>query len=259
MSEQHELLRKENIFDPSRLARPPQIGDYLKDPSLLTKYRDGLKETVGIALDYDAIIVAGGSGAIPGFMDDRGLHSLILAFNDLHKPIMGQCNGGLAIAQTVDPSTGKSILFGRAVTTHCLLDEYQNGWGWTAAFTESIDRFCSHGHFDLRAYLAAETWNSLGTTGNPLIDSEALFRNAVGSSGAFFSPAVTPYCAVVDDHIITCPTPDGYPGVLALMAMLDGRPPLRGRLFIDADEQGRRQPLPTRVAAHAEAQTAVYI
>jgi protease I len=241
-SNQHALLRKENIFDLSRLARPPQIGDYLKDASLLAKYRDGLTETVGIADDYDAIIVAGGSGAIPGFMGDRGLQTLILAFNNLRKPIMGQCNGGLAIAQTIDPNTGKSILFGRAVTTHCLLDEYQNGWGWTSAFTESTDSFWSNGRFDLRAYSAEERWNQPGTTGNPLIDSEALFTNAVGPSGEFFSPAGTPYCVVVDDHIITCrTTPDGYPGVLALIAVLDGRPQLQGRFFINADERGRHQ------------------
>jgi cobyrinic acid a,c-diamide synthase len=60
---------------------------------------------------------------------DRGLHSLILAFHELGKPIMGECNGGLAVAQTLNPEIGKSILAGRAVTTHSWLDEYQSGWG----------------------------------------------------------------------------------------------------------------------------------
>jgi len=242
VSRRNGLLRRENVSDLSRLAKPPQIGDYLKDSSLLVKYRRALEQTLRIADDYDAIIIAGGSGAIPGFMDDRGLHNLILAFNALGKPIMAQCNGGLAVAQTINPSTGKSILYGRAVTTHCLLDEYQSGWGWTETFSESTDKFWTSGRFDLKAYSAAEKWSSPGTTGNPLIDSEALFGNAAGPSGEFFSPAGTPYCVVVDDHIITCrTTPDGYPGVLALIAILNGRPRLQGRFFIDADARGRRQ------------------
>jgi hypothetical protein len=92
----------------------------------------------------------------------------------------------------------------------------------------------------------AEQWVSPGVGGNPLIDSELLFRNAAGAEGIFFSPPGTPYCVVVDGNLITCrTTPDGYPGVLALMAVMDGCPPLRGRLFIDSDERGRREPSPT--------------
>jgi len=156
---------------------------------------------------------------------------------------MGQCNGGLSIAQTVDPCTGKSILAGRAVTTHSWLDEYQSNWGWTQAFLRDTDSFWTNGKFDLKAYLDAEIWDAPGISGNPLIDSEGLFRNASGPDGVFFSPPGSPYSVVVDENLITCrTTPDGYPGVLALMAVLDGRPSLRGRFFIDADERGRRQP-----------------
>ena len=210
---------------------------------MLWKYKKDLRETVDMADQYDAIIIAGGSGAIPGFMDDRGLQSLILAFDDLRKPIMGQCNGGLTIAQTMNPNTGKSIVAGRALTTHSWLDEYQSGWGWTLAFSEDTDSFWTNGKFDLKAYLDAEKWDAPGTGGNPLIDSEGLFKNAAGPAGIFFSPPGSPYSVVVDDNLITCrTTPDGYPGVLALMAIMDGRPSLRGRLFIDADERGRRQP-----------------
>jgi len=242
-SPEHVLLKRENLVDLSQLAKPPQVGDYLKNRSLLEQYRKALRNTVEISDQYDAIVVAGGSGAIPGFMDDRGLQSLILAFHNLGKPIMAECNGGLAVAQTVDPRTGKSILAGRAVTTHSWLDEYQSGWGWTAAFPQSTDAFWSNGQFDLKSYQTAEKWVSPGIGGNPLIDSEGLFKNAAGSDGLFFSPAGSPYSVVVDENLITCrTTPDGYPGVLALMATMDGRPSLRGRLFIDADERGRRQP-----------------
>jgi protease I len=240
---EHELLQPTNIFDLRQLARPPQVGDYFKDRTLLSKYRSALHDTLAVADLYDAIIVAGGSGAIPGAMFDRGLQALIFAFFELGKPVMGECNGGLALAQTVDPGTGKSILYGRAVTTHSWLDEYQSGWGWVASFAANTDTFWKDGRFDLAAYAAAETWIAPGIGGNPLIDSEAFFRNAAGRAGFFFSPPGTPYSVVVDGNLITCrTTPDGYPGVLALMAVMDGAPPLRGRFFIDRDEQGRTAP-----------------
>jgi putative intracellular protease/amidase len=252
ISEEHALFKPGNVFDLSQLAKPPQVGDYLKDRALLDKYKTALQSLVEIATEYDAIIIAGGSGAIPGFMDDRGLQSLILAFHDLRKPIMGQCNGGLAIAQTIDPETGKSILYGRAVTTHSWLDEYQSGWGWTTVFSQDIDAFWNNGQFDSKAYFEAEKWDAPGTAGNPLIDSEGLFRNAAGPTGVFFSPAGSAYSVVIDDNLITCrTTPDGYPGVLALLAVLDGRPSLRGRFFIDADERGRRGPSRPNPRPHA--------
>jgi len=156
---------------------------------------------------------------------------------------MGECNGGLSILQTRDPSTGRSILAGHAVTTHSTLDEYQAGWGWTQPFTKEPGSFLNNGQFDIAAYNAAEAWNQPGTTGNPLIDSEGYFRDAAGPSGVFFSPPGSPYAVVADEHFITCrTTPDGYPGALALIAMLDGEPPLRGPLFISSDDRGRTKP-----------------
>lgn len=243
-SPENEIFRKDNIVDLSKLAKPPQVGDYLNNPALMSEYRVGLKNSMAMAKEFDALCIAGGSGAIPGLMFDRGLHALILAFHKLQKPIMGECNGGLAILQTLDPDTGLPILAGRAVTTHSMLDEYQGGWGWTQPFDKDPASFWKDGHFDLPAYSAAETWYQPGMTGNPLVDSENSFRNAAGADGVFFSPAGSPYSVVVDDHIITCrTTPDGYPGALCLMAVLDGLPPLRGRLFIHADQLGGKHPI----------------
>ncbi|EKD33640.1 MAG: ThiJ/PfpI protein, partial [uncultured bacterium] len=242
-SEEHALLEPGAIVNLSQLPKPPQVGDYIKDPSLLSVYQTELTKGLQLANAYDAIVIAGGSGAIPGLMADRGLHSLILAFHELGKPIMGECNGGLAIAQTLDPITGKSILAGRAVTTHSWLDEYQGGWGWVREFPNDPDSFWKNGQFDFAGYSAAETWYSPGIGGNPLIDSEAMFSNASGMGGVFFSPPGTPYSVVIDGNLITCrTTPDGYPGVIALLAIMDGKPPLTGRFFIDKDQMGQPNP-----------------
>jgi protease I len=242
-SPEHALFAKEAVLDLRSLARPPQVGDYLDDPSLLDDYSSALERTMHLAHDYDAICIAGGSGAIPGLMFDRGLHALLLAFHKLGKPIMGECNGGLAILQTIDPDTGRSILHGRAVTTHSSLDEYQAEWGWTSPFAPPVESFWKGGFFDIQTYAKDETWNSPGTGGNPLVDSEGYFRAVAGSGGTFFSPPGSPYSVVVDGHFVTCrTTPDGYPGALALLALLEGAPPPTGKLFIDSDARGRSTP-----------------
>lgn len=242
---EHEIFA--DIIALSTLARPPQVGEYLKNPSSFDGYRSALMSTLHLATKYDAICIAGGSGAIPGLMFDRGLHSLILAFHRLGKPVMGQCNGGLAIVQTIDPSTGRSIVHGRAATTHSSPDEFQSGWGWTLPFDDDPSAFVSGGKLDLAGYSGSERWHQPGVSGNPLIDSEGYFRAALGPEGTFFSPPGTPYAVVADGGLITCrTTPDGYPGALALIATLDGEPPLTSPLFIDADGLGRAQPYSDR-------------
>ncbi len=242
-SDEHKIFRKENIYNLSKLAKPPQVGDFLQDASLLDCYEKDLKESLSEVMNFDGLCVAGGSGAIPGLMFDRGLHALILAFHTLNKPIVGECNGGLAILQTLDSKSQHSILHGHTVTTHSSLDEYQSGWGWTLAFNQDTDSFWKDGRFDMDAYCSAEQWMQPGVGGNPLIDSEGYFRDAAGPEGAFFSPPGSAYSVVVDKHFITCrTTPDGYPGTLALIALLDGKTKLEGPLFIDADEAGRKDP-----------------
>jgi len=147
------------------------------------------------------------------------------------------------VAQTVDPRTGLSILHGRAVTTNSWPDENQSGWGWTAPTDAGPEDFWNNGVFDLAAYQKTEHWVTPTLHGNPLVDSELLFKNAAGPRGLFFSRPGTPYSVAVDEHLITCrTTPDGYPGALAVIARLDGDPPLTGRFFIDGDAVGRRQP-----------------
>ncbi|MDR1074304.1 MAG: hypothetical protein LBL45_11645, partial [Treponema sp.] len=93
--------------------------------------------------------------------------------------------------------------------------------------------------FDLAAYSKAEQWYSPGTGGNPLIDSERYFRAAVGCEGRFFSPAGSSYAVAVDGHFITCrTTPDGYPGALALIALLNDKDAFSSPFFIYDDWRG---------------------
>lgn len=217
------LLAPNNIVNLGALIRPPLVAEYLKDPDLtLRQFTDAMQELGRLAQSYDALVVAGGSGAVAGFAMNGGLHHLVLVFDRLKKPIVAQCNGVFALAQAIDPATGESILRGRFATTHSRSHEYRRGgWGWVRPNPDG-----------------SETWILPGADGNPIIDSEPLVKNALGPTGIFMSPPASPYAVAVDGHIITArTTPDGAPATAALLAILDGSTPFQGRYFI-SDETG---------------------
>jgi putative intracellular protease/amidase len=202
------------------LGRPPIVADYVKDPqSTLEKFRAAIHKTCEIATKFDALVIAGGSGAVAGFAMNGGLHHLVLAMDRLRKPIVAQCNGVFALVQAIDPRTDASVLRGRLATTHSKSHEYRRGgWGWA-----KVDE---HGQ---------EIWTLPGADGNPIIDSEPMVKNAVGPSGAFISPPVTAYSVAIDDHIITArTTADGAPATAALIAALE-QSGLAGRWVVHDD------------------------
>lgn len=210
------LLAPAAIFNLATLGRPPIVADYLVDADrVLSELRRDMEMVCDVARTFDSVLIAGGSGAVPGLAMNGGLHHLILAAHRLAKPIVAQCNGVFALVQTIDPRTDRSILAGRFATTHSKSHEYRRGgWGWAKAGADG-----------------QETWTIPGADGNPIIDSEPMVRNAVGDTGAFISPPATAYAVAVDDHIITArTTPDGAPATAALIAALE-IPGRRGRWF----------------------------
>lgn len=216
-SEEGQLMLAENILSLDDIVRPPLVRDFLLDAHKMSEeIHDGIFKLRSWVESYDAIIIAGGSGAVAGFTMNGGLHHLILAFHRLARPIVAQCNGVLSLIQTIDPHTAKSILNGRFATTHSKTHEYRRGgWGW--AKNEN----------------GTEVWTQPGADGNPIIDSEYMLINALGDRGKFRSPPASTYAVAVDEHIITArSTPDGAPAMAALMSKLDSDEPLRGRHFI---------------------------
>lgn len=201
------LLDKCNCRSLAEIVRPPLVADYLKDQAAtMQSLRDGLME-LAEWVRYDALIIAGGSGAVAGFALDGGLQHLVLAFHRAGKPIVAECNGVFALVQAIDPATGNSVLEGKLATTHSKSHEYRRGnWGWT-----KVD---ASGN---------EDWIKPGADGNPIVDSSPFVRNAVGPSGTFYSPPAAPYAVAVDGNVITArTTPDGAPATAALIAMLEG-------------------------------------
>ncbi len=221
-----QLLHSASIVNLTDLIRPPLVVDYLERPrKTMHEFAVGIRAIGRRALDYDALVIAGGSGAVAGFSMNGGLQHLILAFDRLKKPIVAQCNGVFALVHAIDPTTRASILRNRFATTHSRTHEYRRGgWGWAKPNKEGV-----------------ETWTLPGADGNPIIDSEPIVRDALGRNGQFLSPPATPYAVAVDAHIITArTTPDGAPATAALIAMLDGETPFTGRFFLQ-DEDGFKE------------------
>lgn len=81
------------------------------------EYQNPLKICEIDAQDYRAIVIPGGhaKGIIP-YLESRDLQKVISAFHKTSKPIGAICHGVIPLARTLNPSTGKSILYDRSIT-----------------------------------------------------------------------------------------------------------------------------------------------
>jgi putative intracellular protease/amidase len=67
--------------------------------------------------DYDALLLPGGDGLrMRQYLESTTLQKKVLEFFKLHKLVGAICHGVLVLARTIDPQTGKSVLFGHKVT-----------------------------------------------------------------------------------------------------------------------------------------------
>ncbi len=66
---------------------------------------------------YDALLLPGGDGLrVRQYLDNSLLRSKVLQFVEQHKLIGAICHGVLVPARTLDPGTGRSVLYGHKVT-----------------------------------------------------------------------------------------------------------------------------------------------
>jgi putative intracellular protease/amidase len=67
---------------------------------------------------YDGLYLAGGHRArgMRPYLESPALHVLVAAFFRAGKPVAAICHGVLLAARSVDPATGRSVLYGRKTT-----------------------------------------------------------------------------------------------------------------------------------------------
>jgi len=74
--------------------------------------------------DYSGIILPGGHA--PGmktYLESKKLQSIIVAFFDANKPVGAICHGVLLAARSIDPKTGKSVLYDYKTTALLKIQE----------------------------------------------------------------------------------------------------------------------------------------
>jgi putative intracellular protease/amidase len=101
------------------------------------------------AENFDALFVPGGhcANGMCSFLESKILQDLIVGFFKANKPVGSVCHGPLLIARSIDPSTGKSVLFGRKTTA--LTWQLEK----TAAMLGKVVRFWDPNYY--RTYLEA--------------------------------------------------------------------------------------------------------
>ncbi|TGA97985.1 thiamine biosynthesis protein ThiJ [Sporolactobacillus shoreae] len=88
-----------------------QLG---KDSSFLNPI---VYETVSAA-DYDGLLLPGGHA--PGmktYLESTALQKTVLEFWNSKKPIAAICHGTIVLARTIDPETGRSIIYNKTMTS----------------------------------------------------------------------------------------------------------------------------------------------
>ena len=68
--------------------------------------------------DYDALLLPGGHRArgMRRYLESAELQRIVLDFFLKEKPVAAICHGVLLAARTIDPATGRSVLYGRRTT-----------------------------------------------------------------------------------------------------------------------------------------------
>jgi putative intracellular protease/amidase len=70
------------------------------------------------AADFDGILLPGGHRArgMRPYLESSIVQQLVVAFFAAEKPVAAVCHGVLAVARSIDPATGRSVLHGRRTT-----------------------------------------------------------------------------------------------------------------------------------------------
>jgi putative intracellular protease/amidase len=112
-----------------------------------SKFRAPKKWARVEADEFDGLFLPGGHRAegMRSYLESPTLQRLVVAFMAAGKPVAAICHGVLLAARSIDPATGKSVLFGRKTTA---LTWGQEKLAWTIG---RISRFWDPNYY--RTYL----------------------------------------------------------------------------------------------------------
>lgn len=189
----HQINESDRLNNPKNLeswfpVRPyPSSGTYLRDMETYYSKIDCIvnKELV----EYDALVIVGGSGALVDLANNPRLHELILGFYKLNKPIAAECYGVSCLPFARDFREKESIIWGKHITGHPIDYDYLDGTGFEGP--HAVDG-SKKGFGD--DYI---------NFGPPFYPLEYILRDAVGPDGAFIGRVGHETSVVVDYPFIT--------------------------------------------------------
>lgn len=151
----------------------------------LEEYHKGVEKAAKEwLLQYDAMLLVGGSGPIVDMVNNQRVHDIIMTFREAGKPIGAECYGVACLAFAREWEDRKSIIWGKHVTGHCKEYDYKDGTGFMNA--------------DI----------NMGPPPYPL---EYILRDATGPDGAYIGNFGKETSCIVDFPFITGrSTPDSY-------------------------------------------------
>jgi putative intracellular protease/amidase len=81
-------------------------------------YRSPMRWNEAAQDEFDGLLLPGGHRArgMRAFLESPELQALAVAFFRAGKPVAAICHGVLLLARSVDPATGRSVLYGRQTT-----------------------------------------------------------------------------------------------------------------------------------------------
>jgi putative intracellular protease/amidase len=177
-----DLEASDRLNKPINLSTWLPMRPYLSSPTYLNDlfvYNDALVEASSKVDGYDALVIVGGSGPILDVANNKRVQDLIRMFIKKDKTVLGICYGVAALAFTRDEITDKSILFGKRVTGHPVVHDYNDGHGYLR-----IDDAFPGAPYQL----------------------EYILKDAVGPDGQFIGNVGKRYSVIVDYPVITART-----------------------------------------------------
>ncbi len=185
--ESDRLNNPKSLQDWFPLRAYPSSPSYLRDMEAYYKTLDTL--TNEQLVNYDAVVIVGGSGALVDLANNQRLHDLILGFYRLNKPIAAECYGVSCLPFARDIREKKSIIWGKHVTGHAIDYDYLNDTGFEGPHAlDGSNTGFGNGYINF---------------GPPFYPLEFILRDAVGPDGAYIGRVGHETSVVVDYPFIT--------------------------------------------------------
>jgi putative intracellular protease/amidase len=185
--ESDRLNSPKSLKDWFPLRPYPSSPTYLRDMESYYKTLDAL--TNQELVNYHALVVVGGSGALVDLANNQRLHDLIIGFYNLNKPIATECYGVSCLAFARDFREKKSLIWGKHVTGHPIDYDYLDGTGFEGPHAVGgSNKGFGDGYINF---------------GPPFYPLEFILRDAVGPDGAYIGRVGHETSVVVDYPFIT--------------------------------------------------------